>query len=65
MNNSTGSSRVVRWLLIIALVFIIMIAVKTVSFIVTLFLMSIILTMLTLPAVTWLKNKDFRISRRS
>jgi predicted PurR-regulated permease PerM len=57
MNNSTGSSRVVRWLLIIALVFIIMIAVKTVSFIVTLFLMSIILTMLTLPAVTWLKNK--------
>jgi predicted PurR-regulated permease PerM len=34
-----------------------MIAVKTVSFIVTLFLMSIILTMLTLPATTWLKNK--------
>jgi predicted PurR-regulated permease PerM len=57
MNNGTGLSRVERGLLIIALVFIIMIAVKTVSFIVTLFLMSIILTMLTLPAMTWLKNK--------
>jgi predicted PurR-regulated permease PerM len=63
MNNGTGLSRVERGLLIIALVFIIMIAVKTVSFIVTLFLMSIILTMLTLPAMTWLKNKglsDFK-----
>ena len=57
MNNGTGLSRVERGLLIIALVFIIIIAVKTVSFIVTLFLMSIILTMLTLPAMIWLKNK--------
>lgn len=46
-----------RWLLIIALVFIIIIAVKMVAFIVTLFLMSIVLTMLALPALDWLRNR--------
>ncbi len=57
MTNGTGLSRVERWLLIIALVLIIIIAMKTVSFIVTLFLMSIILTMLMLPAMQWLKSR--------
>lgn len=57
MNDGTALSRVERGLLVIALVFIIIIAMKTVSFIVTLFLMSVILTMLTLPAMIWLKNK--------
>jgi predicted PurR-regulated permease PerM len=51
------SPRVDRWLLIIALIFIIMIAMKMISFIVTLFLMSLILTLLTLPAMLWLKKK--------
>ncbi len=50
-------SRVERWLLSIALIFIIIIAMKTISFIVTLFLMSVILTLLTLPAVYWLKER--------
>jgi AI-2 transport protein TqsA len=46
-----------RWLLSIALIFIIIIAVKTISFIVTLFLMSLILTLLSLPAVFWLRER--------
>jgi len=49
--------RVDRWLLITALMLIIIIAVKQISFIVTLFLMSLILTLLTLPAMHWLKEK--------
>jgi len=51
------SSRIERGLLVIALVFIIIIAAKMTSYIVSLALMAIILTMLTLPAVTWLKTK--------
>ena len=57
MNNGMALSRVERGLLVIALVFIIIIAMKTVSFIVTLFLMAIILTMLMLPAMQWLRKK--------
>jgi AI-2 transport protein TqsA len=51
------ASRVERWLLSIACIFIIIIAMKTISFIVTLFLMSVVLTLLTLPAVFWLRGK--------
>jgi AI-2 transport protein TqsA len=57
MNISRELSRVDRWLLVIALVFIIIVAVKTISFIVTLVLMSLILTLLVLPAMLWLKKK--------
>jgi len=51
------TSRIERALLIIALVFIIIIAVKMTTYIVSLILMAIILTMLTLPATTWLRTK--------
>jgi AI-2 transport protein TqsA len=54
---STEFSRVERGLLIIALLLIIIIAMRTISFIVTLFLMSLVLTLLTLPAMLWLKKK--------
>ena len=57
MSISAEISRVDRWLLSVALIFIIIIAMKTISFIVTLFLMSIILTLLALPAVSWLKER--------
>jgi len=50
-------SRVERWLLAVALIFIIIIALKTISFIVTLFMMSLILTLLCLPAMAWLKQR--------
>ena len=53
------SSRTERGLLVIALVFIIIIAAKMTSYIVSLVLMAIILTMLALPAVTWIKSKGF------
>jgi AI-2 transport protein TqsA len=57
MNIPSESSRVVQWLLCIALILIIIIAMKTISFIVTLFLMSLVLTLLMLPAMLWLKEK--------
>ena len=57
MSSSTELSRVDRWLLIAALIVIIIICLKMISFIVTLVLMSFILTLLTLPAVTWLKER--------
>jgi len=57
MSIPAGLSRVDQWLLLVALIFVIIIAVKTVSYIVTLFLMSLILTLLALPAVAWLKKK--------
>jgi AI-2 transport protein TqsA len=59
MSVSKDLSSVNRWLLSIALVFIIVIAIKMASFIVTLFLMSLVLTLLTLPAMNWLKEKGF------
>ena len=49
--------RIERVLLIIALVFIIIIAVKMTAYLVSLILMAIILSMLVLPAVNWLKTK--------
>ena len=57
MSISTEISRVDRWLLAVALILIIIITLKTISFIVTLFLMSVILTLLCLPAVDWLKAR--------
>lgn len=59
MSIPAGLSRVDQWLLSVALIFIIIIAAKTVSYIVTLFLMSLVLTLLALPAVAWLKKKGF------
>ncbi|MDP3565478.1 MAG: AI-2E family transporter [Methanoregula sp.] len=50
-------SRIERTLLFIALIFIIIIAVKMTSYLVTLFVMSLILTLLALPAMVWLKAK--------
>ncbi len=50
-------SRVERELLIIALSIIIIVAAKMLSYIVSLFLMSFILTLLMLPAMFWLKKK--------
>ncbi len=50
-------SRIERALLAIALIFIIVVAIKMTSFIVTLFAMSLILTFLALPAMMWLKGK--------
>jgi len=49
-------SRTERIVFFIALIFII-IAVKMTAFIVTLFVMALILTLLALPALFWLKNK--------
>lgn len=57
MSLPAGLSRVERWLLSIALILIIIIAVKMIAFIVTLFLMALILTLLLLPAMYWLKKK--------
>ncbi|MDD1694940.1 MAG: AI-2E family transporter [Methanoregula sp.] len=51
------TSRIERALFIIALVFIIIIAVKMTTYLVSLILMAIILSMLVLPAVNWLKTK--------
>ena len=51
------TSRIERALLIIALVFIIIVAVKMTTYLVSLILMAIILSMLALPAVNWLKTK--------
>ncbi|WAC06099.1 MAG: AI-2E family transporter [Methanoregula sp.] len=46
-------------LLIIALLFIIVMGIKTTGFIINLLLVSIILTLLGLPAIEWLKKKGF------
>jgi AI-2 transport protein TqsA len=51
------SSRLERSLFIIALIFIIVVAVKMTAYIVTLFAMALILTLLLLPAMLWLKEK--------
>jgi AI-2 transport protein TqsA len=50
-------SHVEHSLLVIALLFIILIAVKMTSYIVSMFLMALILTMLGIPAQVWLKKK--------
>jgi AI-2 transport protein TqsA len=54
---SADMSHVERSLLMIALLFIIIIAVKMTSYIVSMFLMALILTMLGIPAQFWLKKK--------
>ncbi|OPY44851.1 MAG: pheromone autoinducer 2 transporter [Methanoregulaceae archaeon PtaU1.Bin222] len=51
------TSRFERTLLAIALVFFIIIAVKMTSYIISLVLMSLIITLLTIPALVWLKKK--------
>ena len=51
------TSRIEHALLIIALVFIIILAVKQTTYLVSLILMSLILTMFALPSVNWLKTK--------
>lgn len=50
-------SRIERTLLIIALLFIIVIAVKMTAYVVSLFLMSFVITLLALPTMNWLKSK--------
>jgi AI-2 transport protein TqsA len=54
---STEMSHVERSLLVIALLFIIIIAAKTTAYLVSLFLMALIITMLASPALFWLKKK--------
>ncbi|MDO9326726.1 MAG: AI-2E family transporter [Methanoregula sp.] len=55
--GSTEMSHVERSLLVIALIFIIIIAVKETAYMVSLFLMALIITMLASPALFWLKKK--------
>lgn len=50
-------SRIERTLLFIAIIFIIIMAVKMTAYLITLFVMALILTLLALPAVLWLKEK--------
>ena len=54
---STEMSNVERSLLMIALIFIIIIAAKETAYLVSLFLMAIIITMLASPTLFWLKKK--------
>ncbi len=54
---STEMSHVERSLLVTALMFIIIIAAKTTAYIISLFLMAIIITMLATPGLFWLKKK--------
>lgn len=49
--------RLERMLFAIALVFIIIIAVKMTSYIISLILMSLVITLLAIPALVWLKKK--------
>lgn len=49
--------RVERSLLVVALLFIIIIAVKMTSYLVSLLLMSLIITLLALPSLLWLKER--------
>jgi predicted PurR-regulated permease PerM len=60
-----GVSRTERVLFFIALIFIIIIAVKMTAFIITILVMALILTLLALPSLFWLKKKglsDFHAS---
>ena len=52
-----GMSRIERLLLVTALVFFLILAVKMTTFIVTIILTSVFLTMLAYPGVNWLKKK--------
>lgn len=55
--ESPGLSRTERLILMIALVFIIVIAIQATSYIVSLILMAAIITMLGTPALVWLKER--------
>lgn len=55
----SGLSRAERVLLMIALLFIIVVAVKMTAFIVSLFLMSVIITMLGIPMLETLRERGF------
>ncbi len=54
---SADMLRVERSLLVVALLFIILIAVKMTSYLISLFLMSLIMTLLVVPTLFWLKEK--------
>ena len=54
---STEMSQTERSLLMIALIFIIIIAAKTTAYLVSLFLMALIITLLATPTLFWLKSK--------
>ncbi len=53
----SGLSRTERLILMIALVFVIVIAIQATSYFISLILMAIIITMLGTPALVWLKEK--------
>ncbi len=57
MNSMEKHAGLLSPLLVVALIFFIIISVKTTVFIINILLFSLILTFLTLPAVDWLKNK--------
>lgn len=50
-------SRVERSIILIALLFLILLAVKATSYIISLFLMALVMTMLATPSLLWLKRK--------
>jgi AI-2 transport protein TqsA len=52
-------SHVERSLLVIALAFVIILAAKATAYIISLFLMAIVITMLATPGLFWLKKKGF------
>lgn len=52
-------SRAERYLLILALISIIVVAAKATAYLVSLFLMAAVMTMLALPALFWMKEKGF------
>ena len=52
-------SQTERSLLMVALIFIIVIAAKTTAYMISLFLMAIIITMLATPGLFWLKKRGF------
>ena len=54
---SADMSRIERTLLIVALLFIIVIAVKMTALIVSLLMMACVITLLALPAMNWLKSR--------
>ena len=57
MNSMEKHAGLLYPLLVVALIFFIIISVKTTVFIINILLFSLILTFLALPAVNWLKNK--------
>jgi AI-2 transport protein TqsA len=62
MNASAEWSMIERSVLFIALILIIIIGLKTIEFIVNLLLISLILTLMTIPAMNWLKKRGLPAS---